>query len=504
MKKVIVAGAGHGGLVAGRYLAEAGFDVTVYEAKQEADLGYDQYDSVHIDGFELAGVPVPEAYKVKRTGLTFIIPGTDLPPLRQGVSEDTYNVEIDRKALYRWLIGPAKEAGVKFEFGCKVKAPIMLGSRVAGLVTDKGDIYADLVIDAAGLYSPVRMQLPEALGIQNEATGTDILHTYRAFFKRDLTAGEPEYKYIVSLIPGEDCGILWAITGEEQVDILIASMTHEIDDAYIELRTAQLKAANPVIGEFIRGGRVADIPVRQPLSMLVADGYAAIGDAAFMTIPLKGSGVGHSMRAGRILAETVIADEKGFYNRETLWGYQVKYFEQMGNGSMLMAVIKNELPYISQDDLEYFFREIISSDMLEAFGSEAKFTGILSSVKFRELREKARKIVGHPHVRSMIVRGGKNITRCMMAQQNLKEKYETKSANKWNASYNALFGSILEDAAEESEKAKDPADLEAEAEKAAKKLEKEKKKEEKKEEKKEKKEKKDKKEKAEAADEAES
>ena len=508
MKKVIIAGAGHGGLVAGRYLAEAGFDVTVFEKKQEADLGYDQYDSVHIDGFELAGVPVPEAYKVKRTGITFIVPGTDLPPLKQGVSEDTYNIEIDRKALYRWLIEPAKEAGVKFEFGCEVKAPIMLGSRVAGLVTDRGDVYADLVIDAAGLYSPVRTQLPEALGIQNEAKGADILHTYRAFFKRDLSAGEPEYKYIVSLIPGEFCGIVWAITNETEVDILIAKMDRELTDEDIELRTAQLKAANPVIGEFIRGGRVADIPVRQPLSMLVADGYAAIGDAAFMTIPLKGSGVGYSMRAGRLLAETVIADEKGFYNRETLWGYQVKFFEEMGNGSMLIAVIKNEMPFISQEDLEYFFREnIISSDLLEAFGSEAKLTGILSSISFRELREKARKIVGHPYVRSVLVRGGKNITRCMMVQQNLKEKYETKSANKWNASYNALFRSILEDAAEESEKAKDPAFLEAEAEKAAKKLEKEKKKEEKKEEKKEKKEerkeKKEKKEKAEAADEAE-
>ena len=38
MKKILIAGAGHGGLVAGKYLAEAGFDVTVYERKQEADL----------------------------------------------------------------------------------------------------------------------------------------------------------------------------------------------------------------------------------------------------------------------------------------------------------------------------------------------------------------------------------------------------------------------------------------------------------------------------------
>ena len=451
MKRIIIAGAGHGGLVAAKYLAEAGFDVTVYEAKAEADLGYDQYDSVHLDGFELAGVPVPEEYKVPRTGITFMIPGTDLEPLQQGVSEGTYNVEIDRKALYRHLIVPAKEAGVKFEFRCSVNGPIVLGSRVVGLSTAAGDVYADLVIDAAGLYSPVRSNLPESFGIQKEATGTDILHTYRAFYTRNPEAGEPDYKYIVSLVPGEFCGIYWAITGEAQVDVLIASMTHALTDKDIEEKTALLKAANPVIGEFIRGGRAADIPVRQPLSMLVADGYAAIGDAAFMTVPLKGSGVGHSMRAGKILADTVIADENGFYNKETLWGYQVKFFEEIGFGSMLIAVIKNELPFISQEDIEYFFREIITPELLEAFGNEAKFTKIIRSVKFKELREKARKMAGHPYVRSVLVRGGKNISRCILTQQSLKEKYDSRSAAKWNASYNGLFDSILAAAAQEKE-----------------------------------------------------
>ena len=381
MKRIIIAGAGHGGIVAGMYLARAGFDVTVFEQKQEEELGYAQYDSVHLDGFELAGLPVPEDYKVKRTGITFIVPGTDLPPLQQGVSDDTYNVEIDRKALYRYLIEPAKAAGVKFRFACPVTGPLLLGGRVAGLATAGGDVYADLVIDAAGLYSPVRTNLPESFGIEKSAGGTDIMRTYRAFYTRNPEAGEPDHKYIVSLVPGEFCGIYWAITGETQVDVLIASMTHALTDEDIEEKTALLKEANPVIGEFIRGGRAADIPVRQPLSMLVADGYAAIGDAAFMTIPLKGSGVGHSMRAGRMLAETVIADENGFYNKETLWGYQVKFFEEIGFGSMLIAVIKNEMPFLSQEDMEYFFREkIISSEILEAFGNEAKFTKILRSI----------------------------------------------------------------------------------------------------------------------------
>ena len=51
-----------------------------------------------------------------------------------------------------------------------------------------------------------------------------------------------------------------------------------------------LRTINPIIGKKkVRGGQYAEIPVRQSLAVMTADGYAAIGDSAFMTIPLLGS-----------------------------------------------------------------------------------------------------------------------------------------------------------------------------------------------------------------------
>lgn len=441
-QKIIVAGAGHGGLVAAKYLAEYGYDVTVFEKKREEDLGYDQYDSVHLDGFEKSGVPIPEEYKVHRTGLAFAIPGSDLPPLVQGVKDGTYNVEIHRKALYQHLLEPAKAAGVTFEFGCKIEAPIILGSRVAGLKTEKGDVYADLVIDAAGLYSPVRTGLPESFGIQKELQKYDFLHPYRAFYQRNPEAGEPENVYTVSMLPSPFCGIMWAIVKEDEVDVLVAAMEN-VSDEEIQNKIEELKAATPQIGDFRRGGRLPDIPVRQPLSLLVADGYAAIGDAAFMTVPLKGSGIGHSMRAGKILAEVIAEDQNGFFSRESLWKYQTRFYEEIGSGAALMAIIKNELPAITAEDLDYFFREnIISSEMLEQFGSEAGMIKILTSIKFSEIRDMARKIVGHQNVRRMLLRVGRNIARCKLVEQNLKSKYDSRSALKWANAYDSFFYSI--------------------------------------------------------------
>ena len=60
MKKVIVAGAGHGGLTAAYNLAKNGYDVTVIEKKKREDLGYDWDDSLSEAAFVGSGIPCPE------------------------------------------------------------------------------------------------------------------------------------------------------------------------------------------------------------------------------------------------------------------------------------------------------------------------------------------------------------------------------------------------------------------------------------------------------------
>ena len=445
-KNIIVAGAGHGGIVAAYYLAQNGYSVTVYEKGKKNRLGYPQADAIHLDGFEEAGIPVPEEYKVKRTPITFSVLGTDLPPITQGDSGETYNVEIDRKALYKYLIGMAEEAGAKFVYDCEILAPIVLGSRVAGIHTARGDFYADLVIDSCGLYSPVRSQLPEFMNITRQPGPLDVLHTYRAYFSRLKSAPAPEHKYLISLMPGETCGLLWTITNDDSVDVFVGTF-NELTREYIDDRLALLREANPHLGKkLLRGGEgIVDIPIRQPLSIMVADGYAAIGDAAFMTIPIKGSGIGYSMRAGKMLAECVMEDENGLYNEETLWKYQIEYFDQVGSNSAVLAIIKNLFPVITQEDLVYLFGEnVISSEDLEKFGSEAGVAKIIASLRPGELRDKAKKLIGNQNVRRMLTGTAKNIAMYKIVEQSLKENFSSAAAKKWADAYDNFFESIKE------------------------------------------------------------
>ena len=48
-KKIVIAGAGHGGLIAGARLAAAGYDVTIYERKIKSELGYDWDDAIALN-----------------------------------------------------------------------------------------------------------------------------------------------------------------------------------------------------------------------------------------------------------------------------------------------------------------------------------------------------------------------------------------------------------------------------------------------------------------------
>lgn len=477
-EKIIVAGAGHGGIVAAYYLAKEGFDVTIYEKGTEGKLGHDQGDSIHLDGFEKSGIPIPEKWYVKRTPIAFCVPGTDLEPLVQADSSNAYNIEIDRNALYEHLISFALEAGVKFVYNCEIIAPIVLASRVIGIKTSLGDFYGGLIIDACGLNSPIRKALPESFGVSHDTGKYDVLHAYRAYYKKNDGVEDPALRYRVSLIPGDNCGLSWLVTNEDNVDILIGAFDN-LPQEMIDKTLAVYRNENPHLSdEIVRGGKVIEIPVRHPLAILVADGYAAVGDSAFMTVPVKGSGIGYSMRAGKMLAETVISDEAGLLNRETLWKYQTAFYKEIGSQQAILAIAKNAFPALSLDVIDYAFREkILTSEDMELFGNEQGLIKVLLSLKIGDLTGKAKKVVSNLEIRRLLTIIARNVTRFLAIDRRFPEKYDSTAIQKWADSYNAYFESIKVDpeveaaarAAIAEKEAKKKAEKEAKEEKAEKK-----------------------------------
>lgn len=368
MKKIIVAGAGHGGLVAAYHLAKAGFAVTVLEGKAREAMGHDWHDWLDMSAFDGADLPHPPATLIyEAEDQSFRNPKGTIQ-IEMPHREDS--IMMDRKELIQYLLSLAEEAGVTLQFETELLAPHTEGRAVKGvLIRRKGHISlvkADLIIDSAGMFSPLRSKLPGVFGIDNEINKRSVFHVYRAYFKNlDGTLNHPAYS--INAFHMYRPGIDWVITKPDYVDILIGkfsqsgALTREEVDAALE----SFRESYPFIGEeIVRGGSFEDIPITRMLPLLVADGYAMVGDAAGMTVPLNGSGIILSMNAGKLLADAVMAAD-GEYTREKLWQYEYNYFTTLGKDLVMIDIIKTVFTYINGDAVDYLMEKgILNADML--------------------------------------------------------------------------------------------------------------------------------------------
>ncbi len=435
--KIIVAGLGHGGIAAAAQLAGAGYDVTVYEQKKEGTLGYDWTDIFAPGSLGTAGIPMPPADKFSyKEDMTFFGP-SERKGLRQHVPQDQLEIKMERRDIYEHLINHAVSCGVKIVYECKVNAPIILGSRVIGISTDKGDIYGDLIIDACGMNSPVRRNLPESFGIQREIARSEKISIFRAFYEK-ASDEEVEAKFKVSLFKDGKQGISWVASEDEYTDVLIGRFD-DLDEEEAQRFTELLRKDNPRLGKnIVRGGQFVEIPVRQALSQLVADGYAAIGDSAFMTVPLIGSGIANSLKASKCLADAVNADKNGFYNCETLWPYQYNFFKTLGGGLAPLANAKSFLLTLTPEEIDYAIESGMVTEDNVTIGAD--FTSAASlNTDFLDIFNKAKLICKNPVLLKKLPSAGSKIAKAMGVCSMIPRKYSSEKVKNWKKMYEAAF-----------------------------------------------------------------
>ncbi|MEE1137029.1 MAG: hypothetical protein U0M02_00940 [Acutalibacteraceae bacterium] len=436
-KNIVVAGLGHGGIAAAALLAKAGYDVTVYEKKKEGTLGYDWTDIFAPDALRYAEIDMPDDDKYEyKQDMTFFGP-TSEKALHQHVPEDQLEIKMERRDIYEHLINNALKYGVNIVYNCEIEGPIVLGNRVVGIKTEKGDVYGDLIIDACGMNSPVRRNLPESFGIEKDVARNEKITIYRAFFNVAEEV-EVEAKFKVMLFKGGQLGINWVASEEDHTDLLMGRF-EDFDIEDVEKFADFLRKENPRLGtKKKRGGQFVEIPVRQPLSVMVADGYAAIGDSAFMTVPVIGSGIANSLKAAKILADTVIRDKTNSFSADSLWNYQVGYYKELGAGLAPLACIKLLLLSLTPDEVDYVFEnEILTEDMMTI---GADFTG-LSSVKFdpKEMIGKAKQVCSDTELLKKLIACGVRIGKVGATCTMMPKKWNARRVQNWAKVYEFSF-----------------------------------------------------------------
>ncbi len=436
-KKIIVAGLGHGGIAAAALIAKVGFDVTVYEQKAEGTLGYDWTDIFAPDALGIAGMDMPDKDKFEyKEDMTFFNPSLTVP-LRQHVPQEKLEIKMERRDIYEHFINHALKYGVKIVYDCKVEGPIILGNRVAGIRTEKGDVYGDLVIDACGMNSPVRRNLPESFGIEREVARDEKISIYRAFYNV-ASDEEAQAKFKVMLFAGGVKGISWIASEADHTDLLLGRF-EDFDMDEVERFSDFLRETNPRLGkEVVRGGQFVEIPVRQPLSVMVADGYAAIGDSAFMTVPLIGSGIANSLKAARILADTVVSDKTQSFNAESMWKYQAGYYKELGAGLAPLACGKLLLLNLTSEEVDYIFEKGIMNEDLMTIGAD--FTGLGSvNIDPKALINQAKQVCGDPELLKKIIACGVRMGKAAAACAMMPKKWNAKRVHSWAKVYEFVF-----------------------------------------------------------------
>ncbi len=431
--KIVIIGAGHGGLQAAKELSKDGFDVTVYEKNSSEKVSYDWRDDVEPTVFEELKIVLPD--NSRKTGRTSFVAPFSETPLYMENEENAVEWSIKRNSFVLLLVKLAEEAGAKIKFNTLVQSVIIENNEVKGVVVENEKIFSDLVIDSSGIDSCFRKEVAKIFNITEELDDNDVFTVYRAFVKTADGEKLPEnHKKKVYLKYLGMPGISWCICEPDGLINILIGRVGEMAESEFKNALTKLKKSNPVIGdEIVMGGKFGRIPVRYPLTKMVGKGYVTVGDAAFMTIPLTGSGISNSLRAGQILAEEIIKNNS--VSVEVLWKYQVRYYEKIGAEHFFVDYIKRTLLTSDNEDIKYIFESgIITENDLCNFssGNGLKFTPQEFVLKLQKCLKKSGFVIT---ILSALMKGIKAKNQAMKIPHN----YDEEKIKLWQMKVESLF-----------------------------------------------------------------
>lgn len=422
--KIIVAGAGIGGLYAAYLFGKKGHGVTVYERTDCLEnMRYDWHDDANPTAIKNLGIEIPKESFPKKDW-TFISPCGNILGMTQ--SDENRDFSIERRPFNKVLYGMAKEYS-DVVFGKEIKSAYIEDGTVCGVVfADGGVEKCDLVIDSCGVDSPIRRSLPVTYGIDGDVGEEGVFAAYRAFYDA-VPDAEVRYTNKVYMKHLGKQGISWCIVDNDPTKInVLVGRIGKLNKEELNLSLAELRKDNPVLGEKLeRGGIVCKIPVRRPLDVMVADGYAAIGDAACMTVPLIGSGIVTSLYAAKYLFEAV--GDGNDSSAGKLWAYQYKVYADFGAQHCGVDYLKNWLLRQKNSTIDWIF----GSGIMNNRDLQETSVGKLIKLTFKDAAEKLRKGFTRLHILIPMALMLSKAQKIVKIAKNIPEKYDEMAIAKW-------------------------------------------------------------------------
>jgi geranylgeranyl reductase family protein len=375
---VIVVGAGTGGTTAARYAAKNGLSVCLVERKPEtlkpAKICGDAVGKEIFDILDIAP-PQGEELSCNIKGAKLYTPNREKSITMIDPKQTGYI--IDRLKFGQRLLKEALDEGVD-QFLDKTTALDLIyeeGS-VAGVKVkledgERIELTAKIVIDASGLYSPLRKKIKSEL-IEKDFDDKDAILCYREIIQfptKDQEVKDVDYISIILDQEKAPGGYIWYFPKNEYALNLGLGVYMDyggkVKDLYRENAFKEFINTDKI--EILSsGGGVA--PVRRPLWSCAEDGIMFVGDAAFQVNPLHGGGIDPSMRGGYYAALTAEkAIEQGDYSLDTLWDYNVEIMTGFGAEFAGLDLLRRVLQSLSNTDLNFGLEKnlLTASEILE-------------------------------------------------------------------------------------------------------------------------------------------
>ena len=346
---MVVVGAGPAGLAAGATAARAGARVGIFDRTAGIGVPVRTSGGSFVKPLRRLGLPRHLWHPVR--GVRLVGPGHDLHfALRRPVA-----CVLDVRRTYQWLGTQAVEAGAQLRLRTQVRAPVMEGNAVRGVVLADGEeIPARLVVDASGY----RAVIAEHLGLRPPTIRRAIGHeqeVYAPYFEQDeavLVVGD-------EVAPG---GYGWAFPcGEGRVRLGVGVVRpdsdaepHELLASFVD-RVPALSRSCSVMGplEVHAGVMPAADPSATPL---VAAGLLLAGDAGIQGSTLLGEGIRHAIDAGRlagsVAATALAASEQRSPDLDALSDYPKAWNARVGRQMRIAYQLHTRVCQYRDDDWE--------------------------------------------------------------------------------------------------------------------------------------------------------
>ncbi len=302
---------------------------------------------------------------------------------------------FNRKVAPRRQVEDARKLGAEFMFEATAERLLSEDGYVTGVSGRRSDgtafkVTAKLVIDATGASSVLRRFLPVPSMIEKEIDGDDVVGTGRYIIEFEPARDSREYfdpDYCIIHLDQfiAPAGYAWVFPkGKNKANIGLGISKSGLErrnrrfglNDNLQSLIDKYVADNPVIKNPVQPQSDSDsgntkgnwqVPVRRHNDCMVANGFAVVGDAAWMPRPIDAGGISPSIYGGTILGRVAAeAIEAGDTSEGSLWKYNTDYMNTHGYPMASFEVLRRYLQTVTNEQINYGMKHFLSEEDVQA------------------------------------------------------------------------------------------------------------------------------------------